>query len=65
MEIVPSEEKIGKIADNYKWYYVFSVSPDDSELFKVGRNITVNFDGIKEPLKLEIYEKIERMKKND
>ena len=59
MDIVPSEEKIGKIADNYKWYYVFSVSPDDSELFKIGRNITVNFDGIKEPLKLEIYEKIE------
>lgn len=59
MEIVPSEEKIGKIADNYKWYYVFSVSSEDSERFKVGKKVTVNFDGIKEPLKLEIYEKIE------
>ena len=54
-----AEEKIGKIADNYKWYYVFSVSSEDSERFKVGKKVTVNFDGIKEPLKFEIYEKIE------
>ena len=58
-DVVTSEEKIGKIADNYKWYYVFSVSPEDAELFDIGRKVTVNFDGIKNSLKLEIFEKIE------
>ena len=58
-DIVASESKIGKIADNYKWYYVFSVSPEEAERFSVGRNITVNFDGIPDSFKLEIYEKIE------
>ena len=58
-DVVASEEKIGKIADNYKWYYVFSVSPENAELFDVGRKVTVNFDGIKNSLKLEIFEKIE------
>ena len=58
-EVVASEEKIGKIADNYKWYYVISVSPDTAELFKTGKKVTVNFDGIKNSLKLEVFEKIE------
>lgn len=58
-DVVAAEEKLGKIADNYKWYYVVSVSPEEAELFKVGKNVTVNFDGIKDSVKLEIYEKIE------
>ena len=58
-DVVASEEKLGKIADNYKWYYVISVSPEDAERFNVGRKVTVNFDGLKDSLKLEIYEKIE------
>ncbi len=58
-EIVVAEQKIGKIADNFKWYYVISVSPEDAERFTVGRNVTVNFDGINDSQKLEIYEKIE------
>ncbi len=58
-DTVAVEEKIGKIADNYKWYYVISVSPEQAELFKTGKNVTVNFDGIKTPVKLEIFEKIE------
>ncbi len=58
-DVVTSEEKLGKIADNYKWYYVISVSSEEAERFNVGRNVTVNFDGLKDSLKLEIYEKIE------
>ncbi len=58
-EVAVSEEKIGKIADNYKWYYVISVSPEDAEKFNIGRKVSVNFDGLEDSLKLEIYEKIE------
>ena len=58
-ELVLSEQKIGKIADNFKWYYVISVSPEEAERFTVGRNVTVNFDGINDSQTLEIYEKIE------
>ncbi|MBR3963684.1 MAG: hypothetical protein IKK14_09205 [Oscillospiraceae bacterium] len=58
-EVAVSEEKIGKIADNYKWYYVISVSPEDAEKFSIGRKVSVNFDGLEDSLKLEIYEKIE------
>lgn len=58
-DIVAAEEKIGKIADNYKWYYVFSVSEEDAERFNIGKKVTVNFDGVKKSVKLEIYEKIE------
>ena len=57
-DVVASEEKIGKIADNYKWYYVISVSESDAEKFIKGRNINVNFDGINDTLTFEIYEKI-------
>ena len=58
-DAVAVEEKIGKIADSYKWYYVVSVSPEQAELFKIGKNVTVNFDGIETPVSLEIYEIIE------
>ena len=58
-DIVTAEQKIGKIADNYKWYYVISVSPEDAERFNIGRNVTINFDGINDSLSFEIYEKIE------
>ncbi|MBR2639460.1 MAG: hypothetical protein IKD39_02710, partial [Oscillospiraceae bacterium] len=40
-EVAVSEEKIGKIADNYKWYYVISVSPEDAEKFSIGRKVSV------------------------
>ena len=59
LDVVPSEEKLGKIADNYKWYYIFSVSAEDAERFKVGKEVSVNFDGLSDSVSLEIYEKIE------
>ncbi len=58
-EIVTAEEKIGKIADDYKWYYIISLPKNSAEMFVTGRNVTVNFDGINDSVKLEIYEKIE------
>lgn len=58
-DVVTAEQKIGKIADSYKWYYVISVSSEDSERFAVGKKVTVNFDGISNPVNLEIFEKIE------
>lgn len=58
-EVVTAEQKIGKIADNFKWYYVISVSAEEAERFVVGRNVTVNFDGINDSHELEIYNKIE------
>ncbi|MBQ7874823.1 MAG: hypothetical protein IJ306_06670 [Oscillospiraceae bacterium] len=58
-DVVTAEQKIGKIADSYKWYYVISVSSEDAERFTVGKNVTVNFDGINSSVKLEIFEKIE------
>lgn len=57
-DVVTSEEKIGKIADNYKWYYVISVSESDAERFTEGKKINVNFDGISDSTTFEIYEKI-------
>ena len=58
-DVVTIEPKIGKIADSYKWYYVFSVSPEDAERFKIGKEVTVNFDGINDSFRLEVEEKIE------
>ncbi len=58
-DVVASEEKIGKIADNYKWYYLISVSPEQAELFKTGKILNVKFDGINDSVKLEVFEKIE------
>ncbi|MBQ7124118.1 MAG: hypothetical protein IJO01_05855 [Oscillospiraceae bacterium] len=58
-DIVTSEQMIGKVADNFKWYYIFSVTPEESELFNIGKNLTVNFDGVSDSVKLEVYEKIE------
>ena len=58
-DVVASEEKIGKIADNYKWYYLISVSPEEAVLFKTGKNLNVKFDGINDTVKLEVFEKIE------
>lgn len=58
-DVVTAEQKIGKIADSYKWYYVVSVSPDDAERFTTGKSVTVSFDGISNSVKFEIYEKIE------
>ncbi len=59
LDVVTAEQRVGKIADNYKWYYVVSVSQEDAERFVTGRNVTVNFDGINDSLSFEIYEKIE------
>lgn len=59
LDVVTSEEKIGKIADNYKWYYVISVSREDAERFTEGKKVSVNFDGVNDSVKFEIYEKIE------
>lgn len=58
-DVITVDEKIGKIADNYKWFYVISVTPEEAEQFKIGKNVTANFDGINDSVKLEVYEKIE------
>ncbi len=58
-DVVTVEEKIGKIADNYKWLYVISISPEEAEMFDIGKKLTVDFDGINEKITLEVYEKIE------
>ena len=57
-EVVPMEQKIGKIADNYKWYYVISVSEDEAEMFKEGKTLKVNFDGINDTVELVVDSKI-------
>ncbi len=58
-EVVTVEEKIGKIADDYKWYYVMSLSESDAEMFNIGRKVNVKFDGVNSSVNLEVYEKIE------
>ena len=57
-DVVTVEEKLGKIADNYKWYYVISLSPEEAEMFDIGKKLNVNFDGISEKITLKVYEKI-------
>ncbi len=57
-EVVPMEQKIGKIADNYKWYYVISVNKDEAEMFKEGKTLKVNFDGINYTVDLLVDSKI-------
>lgn len=52
------EQKIGKIADNYKWYYVISVNKDEAEMFKEGKTLKVNFDGINYTVDLLVDSKI-------
>lgn len=58
-EIVQEEEKIGKISDSYKWYYIFSVSKEDSENMKGCKNVIVNFEGISNPYTLSMDSIIE------
>lgn len=58
-DVVTVEEKLGKIADNYKWYYVISLSPEEAEMFEIGKRLGVNFDGISEKINLKVYEKIQ------
>lgn len=57
-EVVPMEQKIGKIADNYKWYYVTWVNKDEAEMFKEGKTLKVNFDGINYTVDLLVDSKI-------
>ncbi len=49
-EIVTVEPSVGKIADNYKWYYVISVNEEEAKSFYEGRNVEINFDGINESI---------------
>ncbi len=57
-EVVPMEQKVGKIADNYKWYYAISVDKDKAEMFKEGKTLKVNFDGINYTVELSVDSKI-------
>lgn len=57
-DIVTKEDKVGKIADDYKWYYVISVSEDDAERYVEGNDVIAKFDGVKSSVDLEIYKKI-------
>lgn len=40
------DPKVGKIADSYKWLYVFAVDTETSEKFSEGLRLKVKFDGI-------------------
>ena len=53
-EIVTVEPSVGKIADNYKWYYVISVNEEEAKSFYEGRNVEINFDGINESIKFKV-----------
>lgn len=53
-DVSASEQKIGKIADNYKWYYVVSVDPAGAEMFYEGRKVSVNFEGINYSLDFKV-----------
>lgn len=57
-ETVASEQKVGKIADNYKWLYVFPVSSEDAFSFTEGKKLTVNIDGVTESLAMKVYKVI-------
>ena len=53
-EIVTVEPSVGKIADNYKWYYVISVNEEEAKSFYEGRSVEVNFDGINDSIKFKV-----------
>lgn len=52
-KLLTSEHKfegtaIGKLADNYKWYYAASVSQEDEEKLNIGGIYNIVFDGMSE-----------------
>ena len=53
-QVVTVEPSVGKIADNYKWYYVISVSDEEAKSFYEGRSVEVNFDGINDSIKFKV-----------
>lgn len=53
-ETVASEQVVGKIADNYKWLYAFTVSAKEAESFKEGAKLSVNIDGITNSLDMSV-----------
>ncbi len=53
-DVVTVEQKIGKIADNYKWYYVISVEQNEAEMFYEGRTVDINFEGINYSIEFEV-----------
>lgn len=53
-DVVTVEQKVGKIADNHKWYYLISVTPEDAALFSEGKKVEVNFDGISKSLDFRV-----------
>lgn len=53
-QVVTVEPSVGKIADNYKWYYVISVSDEEAKSFYEGRSVEVNFDGVNSSVKCKV-----------
>ena len=53
-QVVTVEPAVGKIADDYKWYYVISVSDEEAKSFYEGRSVEVNFDGINDSIKFKV-----------
>lgn len=53
-QVVTVEPSVGKIADNYKWYYVISVSEEEAKSFYEGRSVEVNFDGVNSSVKCKV-----------
>ena len=58
-DVVAVEQKVGKIADNHKWYYLISVSSEEAGLFSEGKKLEVNFDGISNSLNFKVDRIIE------
>lgn len=57
-DVVTVEQKVGKIADNHKWYYLIAVSEEEAARFSEGKKLEVNFDGISHSFDFTVDRKI-------
>ncbi len=57
-DVVTVEQKVGKIADNHKWYYLIAVSEEEASLFNEGKKLEVSFDGINHSFDFVVDKKI-------
>ena len=57
-DVVTVEQKVGKIADNHKWYYLIAVSEEEASLFNEGKKLEVGFDGINHSFDFVVDKKI-------
>lgn len=53
-DTVSAEPKIGKIADNYIWYFIFSVDGETAEKFADVKKVSVKFDGLNDDIPFRV-----------